>query len=75
MTISWNDLRMLPVFGVFPKIGCNFATESSPVYINLKSLTDMKCNWIFGTLGIVVLLAPPCLVPSGCPKTISLIID
>jgi len=49
---------MLPIFGVFPKIGCNFATESSIVFINLKSLIDMKRNWIFGTLGIAVLLAP-----------------
>lgn len=42
----------------FPKIGCNFATESSIVFIYLKSLIDMKRNWMFGTLGIVVLLAP-----------------
>ena len=47
---------MLPVFSVFSKNGCNFATENYPVFINLNYLTDIKRNWIFGTLGIVVLL-------------------
>ena len=37
-------------------ISCNFAGESSPVFIILKRMTDMKRNWIFGTLAVVVLL-------------------
>ena len=51
-------------FWLIQMISCNFATERLiPFCINLKNLTDMKRNWIFGILGVVVMMT--CLLTSA----------